>query len=479
MRNLIAKSLSWLAGKIQTKAAARTMTFGGGSLSSGAVDRYGRIKEPSQSDLMRELRGVAWACASVNAAVCASYYPRLYVATHEGQGKPKTITKALTPAAEAAIRSSPHLPPYITKAMQLEEVLEHPLLALFRHVNDDLDQFDLWELTTLYQEVSGCAYWRMHTNALGVPHAIQLLEAHLVTPRREGVNNTGPVQFYEYNATGLQERFTPDDIIHFKYPDPRDPYAAGFSPIRACFEQVVLSGHYTARRNAIMTNDAVPGAIVSPDEQFGEEERYRLEAGWNQKFRMGGAGKVLVAESKLQVHLLERSLGDLALLAESKATKEDIANAFHVPLSYLTAETNMANIQAAEQQHRALAIGPRLKRRDEKINAKLVPLFDKSGRLFVMSDNPSLMQTDTARKQEEQDLKNGVRTINEIRAARGEQPVAWGEKPWLPVGLAQTDLEVRALIAPDAGRTRSRRKDVPARKEDTDDEAVSEAVTTE
>src|SRR5205807_7054943 len=108
----------------------------------------------------------------------------------------------------------------------------------------------------------------------------------------------------------------------------------------------------------------------------------------NSKLRRGGAGKVLVAESGLKVQVLQHSLGDLAALADLKVTREEIANAFHVPLSFLTSETNLANLQAAEHQHMAKAIRPRLQRRDEKLNEQLLPLYDASGRLFVASDDP-------------------------------------------------------------------------------------------
>src|SRR5262249_33467976 len=52
-------------------------------------------------------------------------------------------------------------------------------------------------------------------------------------------------------------------------------------------------------------------------------------------------------------------------------------NAFHVPLSFLTSETNLANLQAAEHQHLAKAIAPRLQRRDQKLNEQLVPFYDR------------------------------------------------------------------------------------------------------
>jgi HK97 family phage portal protein len=250
------------------------------------------------------------------------------------------------------------------------------------------------------------------------------------------------------------QRFRPEEVIHFKYPDPRNPYGPGLSPLRACYESALLTSHYNARRLAIFDNDAAPSAIVSPEEQLGEDERDRLERQWNQKFRKGGAGKIIVSEARLRVELLERSLGDLAQLAEQKATKEDIANAFHVPLSYLTAETNLANLQAAEQQHRTLAIAPRLRRRDEKLNERLIPLYDPTGRLFVLSDDPVPAHDELQLKDLELSLRYGLKSINEVRQERGEPPVPWGDVPWLPAGWLPTDFANRPAYAPDTGRTR-------------------------
>ena len=119
-------------------------------------------------------------------------------------------------------------------------------------------------------------------------------------------------------------------------------------------------------------------------------------------------------------------------------TKEDVANAFHVPLSFLTSSTNLANLQAAEQQHMARAISPRLRRRDQKINEALIPLYDPSGRLFVASEDPVPYNQEIAWRQQEVDLKFGIVTINEVRQDRGLPPVAWGDTPWLPLNWAPT-----------------------------------------
>jgi hypothetical protein len=137
------------------------------------------------------------------------------------------------------------------------------------------------------------------------------------------------------------------------------------------------------------------------------------------------------------------------------ATRELIANAFHVPISYLSSQTNLANLQAARTQHMSLAIDPRLQRRDEKLNEFLVPMYDPTGRLFLASEDPVPVDQDQGVAQMQADLKWGVVTINEVRQERGLPPVEWGDVPWLPLQWARTDYQGRAdEPAPKIGRNR-------------------------
>jgi HK97 family phage portal protein len=213
---------------------------------------------------------------------------------------------------------------------------------------------------------------------------------------------------------------------------------AGYREMETCesYEQVALTSDYAAMKKAIYENRAMPSAIISPDEVIGEEERDRLEAQWNTKFRRGGSGRVVVGESKLNVSVLQQSMGDLAQLAEIRATMEDICNAFHVPIAYMTTNVNMANLQAADMQHMKNAIHPRLQRRDEKLNEQLIPLYDPGGRLFVASEDPTPQDPETVWQQAQVDARYGIRTINEFRELAGLDPVPWGNEAWLPLNLA-------------------------------------------
>jgi HK97 family phage portal protein len=436
LKPILAATLT-LARRLEGKKIPTSLT-GDQWTGTTFTDIYQRQRNPTPNELLAELKGVAWACISLNASVCANYAPRLYVATHNGQKPAKCLTKTLHPAGEARLRARKDLPPALTKAARIEEVLDHPLLTLLRQVNPIHNAFDLWELTHTYLEVHGKAFWYLTPGPFGVPQEIWVLPTQNVTPMRRQ-DSPSVVDYYEYRTGARTQNFPPNQVIFFRYPDPRDPYLGGLSPLRATFEQIQLTSSYAATKSAIYDNQAIPSAVLLPAEVLGEEERDRLENQWNAKFRRGGSGKVLVGEAGMTVQVLSHSMGDLAALADMAATKEDVCNSFHCPVAFFTSQTNLANLQAAEMQHLSKCIHPRLTRRDEKLNEQLVPLYDPTGRLFLASEDPTPVDQELTIKQQENDLKYGVVSINEVRGERGLPAVPWGQVPWLPDRWLPTD----------------------------------------
>jgi HK97 family phage portal protein len=433
----LARLRNWLGQKTLPAALGGAQWTG-----TSFTDAYRRNRNPTPNELLAELKGIAWSCASLNAAVCASYPPRVYVTTAANQSAARCPTRPVSRKTLHYLREHPLWSARLRSGATVEEVTDHPLVTLLQQPTPpdiSFGSFDLWELTHTYLEVHGVAYWYLEPGPFGVPQWCWLLPAQNVTAERDP-ESPRMVDYWRYRNGHQEERFAPEEIIFFRYPDPRNPYLGGLSPLRACYEQVNIASHYAARRQAIFENDSVPAALISPDEVIGEEERDRLESQWNQRFRKGGAGKVVVAESSLKVNVLQHSLGDLALLAEQNATKEMIANAFHVPIAFLTSQTNMANLQASVQQHMTQCIGPRLQRRDEKLNELLVPLYDPTGRLFLASEDPVPVDQDAVLQQLQADLNLGILTINEVRSGRGLPAVEWGDLPWLSTRVAQTDV---------------------------------------
>jgi HK97 family phage portal protein len=420
MRNILDRFARWLRRKMMPAALVpATMP--------NFLDAYRLRRAPTSNELLMELKNTAWTCASINASACATLPPRLFVSTGQMQPPPRCATHRLEPALLKCVHASrPELASQV-----VEEVTDHPILTLFHQVNPMHNSFDLWELTELYLEVTGAAYWLLDFDPrLQIPSAIWILPTQLVTPRR-APDSPKLIDYYEYRGQTLQQ-LPPQNVIAFRFPDPHDPYRSGLSPLRACYEQAALTSEFAAMKRTIYDHTGLPSVVLTPDEPISPDERERLEKQWQAKFVRGGQGKALVADSSLSVTLLSQSMGDLAALADMKATKTDIANAFHIPLPFLVGETNLANMQAADHLHKSLAIVPRIRRRDEKLNEQLIPYFDPTGRLFFHSPDPTPANQQLLLQQEQSDLRFGVRTVNEVRMGRGMAPVPWGDTPINP-----------------------------------------------
>ena len=83
MRTYLADVFSRLADWLRPSPSKAMPPVLAGAQWSGTsfIDAYRRNRNPTPNEILAELKNTAWTCASINAAVCASFPPRLYVTT--------------------------------------------------------------------------------------------------------------------------------------------------------------------------------------------------------------------------------------------------------------------------------------------------------------------------------------------------------------------------------------------------------------
>jgi len=437
-------------------AEKSSATVGGSSflyplpLGAPYSDVFRKSRAPSPRELIQQLVGTAYACATLNADLVASATLRLYVATRTGDSQPKSYLGP-RPVSRKALRhlsDNPALADTIAGSIAIHEVTHHPLLNLLKSPQSDPDNpglsgYDLRWMTQLYLESVGRAYWLIERDGLGVPSRIWLLRSHLV---REVADTTGQriIDHYEYGGSrGVI--YQPSEIIRFHFPDPENPYFGGYSPLHAAIEKIRISRKEDAHLNAMLENMGRPDAIWSPrgDSEgggIGFAEAQRIRSAFRQAYAMAGRGGLLVSEYPGTLQPLQWAPQDVVEIERNKALKTDICNVFAVPDAKLERNAaNLAGAKTADYAHKTDAGLPRCRRIEETLNARLAPMFDSSGRLFLAYDSPVpedevfvLEQTRTA-------SLSGAITRNEIRAAVGLDPVPWGEQPLVPNNMVEVD----------------------------------------
>ena len=198
--------------------------------------------------------------------------------------------------------------------------------------------------------------------------------------------------------------------------------------------------------SALNANHGRPDLIVSPKENgkfLTKKERNELQHDFNTELRgVHNSGKVLIASGQVNVEKMGYSPRDLQFQMGRPWSRDQIANAFGVPVSMLKSEgVPRANLESALYQYAKFTIQPRLTMYSQVINEVLIPMWDQedgsvtiSNRVFLAYENVVPEDKEQMLQQQTADLSGHVRTINEIRAERGLDPVTWGDEPYAGPG---------------------------------------------
>ena len=391
---------------------------------------YGyRIDSPQPVDpeadneaLIRSYKSWIYCCASRNATRVASVPLKLYATTMSGQPELRCPNRALKGRELEIVRKT--LRPGLKQA-DVAEVQSHPMLDLLDYVNEMMGRFELFETTELGLELTGNAYWWLIPGPLGRPAEILVLPPHLVRIKLDSERLVGAYVL----GTPPNEKVIPaDEVIHFRMPNP-DGSVYGYGPAQAAWGSVLDYRSMQLYERSLNQNMGVPSIFVKYAGKVPKEELARIEADWNRKLRgTSKSGKVLVGDTNYEVQPIGLSPRDMSFREGRKWARVEIADCFGVPIDLLDTEnSNRATATQANYQYEAFTVKPRLARIADKLNERLVPLYDP--RLFAQYEE-NVPRDAQGQLQETVGLKTaGIITVDEAREMYDLPPMTEEQKP--------------------------------------------------
>ena len=373
-------------------------------------------------------QGWVYTASSKNATAVASTPIRLYAGKPNRDKIKSHLTKPITKEREADIRAKANLYslPQIRKAVEIVEVIDHPLLDLFLNVNSFMNQFSLFEITDLYQELCGNAYWYILKDRLGTPRELWPIPPGSLKVVPDKVNF---IKGYVLSKGFEKEMFDEKDIVHFKMPSPTSIYY-GQGPLSAVTSSYNISQNINRYESFVFKNMGRLEGAFETDNELSQYEFERLKEEIAMTFRgTENAGKSPLLEKGVKYKSYGATPRDLSFLNGRSKVKEEILNAYGQSLGLWDKDSTRANATVANENFMRDAIRPRLIRTEEKINEKLTPQFDES--LFVAFDDPVPQDKEFRLKQIESNLKSGYASINMERLDDNQDPVEWGDEPIL------------------------------------------------
>ena len=419
-------------------------------------ERYGKPPDVSFDALVKKYASWVYTCININSIAYASVPLRLYATRATGQSRAKFPAVPVSKDMDKFLRDKSSLQSLarLKTAEDVEEIIEHPALTLLKNVNQFENSFELKELTNTMLDLTGNCFWFIPNGKLGIPEQMWLLRSQWtkIIPDKKTF-----IKGYLYGRRFDQlVRLEPDEVIHFKYPNPHDPYY-GLGPVQASAPAVQRQDMMDRFESSTLENMGRPDiGIVYQKGRLSAPKRKELEEEWNTAFKgPDRAGKIKIMDSEFKVERFGWSPKEMEFLKGRPWTMKEIASSLNVPVGFLdTSEISKAPRAGMEGTDLSLAkysTRPRCLRIEQKLNEKLAPRYDE--RLFFAFDNPVPADERFDLLQETADLKNYKISINEARAADGLPPVAWGDTPLLsntivPLGSAVPSEESNNPIAP-------------------------------
>ena len=217
----------------------------------------------------------------------------------------------------------------------------------------------------------------------------------------------------------------------------RDAYGGAYSPTYAGDVYADQEDRYMAIFDQVLGLGPRPSLLLTAKDAMmppGESERLRLEQDMNRKHAAGNAGNVMVADGAFDVTPMSYSPADLAGKEVSEYDRNNLACIFDQPPTFYVTDTNLANLQAARDEHARNGIEPRC----EMIAGVLTNLVRQwDPRLFFRFD-PAIAEDDEAQEKViSMRLASGRTTINQENQEDRWEPVEWGDEPWMPGTMKQ------------------------------------------
>ena len=308
-----------------------------------------------------------------------------------------------------------------TENQELVQIYDHPFLDLISTVNPWFNRFELISLTQMFLEITGNGYWWLNKDGLGMPREIWPIPAHWIkiVPSKETFI-AGYIM--RVPGEGKPVPFAPEEICHFKFPPFHDPHY-GTPPMHGAMFDVDLNAQLKRYGISFMQNDARPAGVLQTEQALTEPMYNRLMTAWRLKF--GGtknAGKIAILEKGLQYKAIGSNLADVRFEDVGKGVRDAILAAFGVPASKLglVEDVNRANAEANDATYQKETVLPRTTMLEEKINEKIMPLYDD--KLIFKFDNPVPADKTFRLEERSRNIQSGYSSIDDERGKDGEDP---------------------------------------------------------
>lgn len=340
--------------------------------------------------------------------------------------------------------------PFVVVKKNSSDVLQRvdsPYLKSLRKPNYYQNHIQFKEAWIYSKLMYGNTYALAVRDSAGVIIGHHILDPKSVTPC---VSDSGYV-YYKLASDKLsgidEEVMVPArEVIHDRFNCLFHPLV-GISPLYAASASVEQGLKIQENSATFFGNKAVPSGLLTAPGSIGDDTAKRMKEHWESNYSGNGAGKVAVLGDGLKFEPMSMTALDSQLIEQLKLTAEVVCALFKVN-PYLAGISDKRPQETVEGIYLEY-LQKTLHFHIESMEAVLDDAYELDGVTESIDlDITNLLRMDTLNryKSHGEALKAAFKTINEVRAEEGLNPVTGGETPY----LQQQNYSLEALSKRDA-----------------------------
>lgn len=256
------------------------------------------------------------------------------------------------------------------------QIKKHDFTKMLRKPNPHMGTSFLWQVTSMWLDLSGNAYWFMvYEEDSNNIQEIWPIPSHQIDP----VPGEGDklIDYYKYVVNGREFHIDPDYICHFKLPNPFDIFR-GMPPLIAAMMAIDMDLAMSMWNSRLFTRDNVmPSAIINikppdPAQPIDEADIDQLKEDLRDEYSAWQRKTAIVTAGEIQVEKLEWSPMEIDFKGGRDLSKQEIFQIYGIPPGMMDSGATLGNVRLADQIFKEKTLWPLMVLLAEQMTAQII-----------------------------------------------------------------------------------------------------------
>lgn len=321
-------------------------------------------------------------------------------------------------------------------------LVENPstsLLKVLDNPNPLMSKYQLIEMTQTHIELTGESFWYSEIGEeTKKPKSFYLLPPDRIAVAVDTEAELPRIKGYVFTkADGTKIPLEPEEVTHFKLPNPWDPFR-GYGTVEAALLYIQTEQYGAEFTRNYIYNNAMPAGIVSVKGTIDSDEFASVKRQWKQEYgRVSSAGKTaFVRDMDIDFTKVGTTLGEAALKEIKDMSRDDIMTMFRVskPILGIFEDVNLASAKTAQYVFMSRVIDPKMARIADTLQFVLDRWNTPTSKYVMGYESPVPEDIEDKIKIYQAGINSWL-TVDEVRKLEGLEPVDGGSVIRQPLNL--------------------------------------------